>query len=132
MDWSERLKKWVDSLEARADKVIDWGSVEVPEYVRELIQWEIVSGVMGAVACLAILIAAITLFWIGWVNTRPLQDPEERGVVRILLCSLLTAASGPSGYNVYMSAQKATKAYVAPRVVIIDKIAELAKANAKK
>lgn len=132
MDWSERLKKWVDSLEARADKVIDWGSAEVPEYVRELIQWEIVSGVMGAVACLTIIAAAAVAFRVLWVKILETKDEEEIIILRILLSLACSAAIVVASFQAYWFAEKATKAHVAPRVVIIDKIAELAKANAKK
>lgn len=132
MDWSERLKKWVDSLEARADKVIDWGSAEVPEYVRELIQWEIVSGVMGAVACLAILIVGATVFRVVWVKSRSISVPENAIVARVISALVFSHVFAISSHQGYLFAEKATKAYVAPRVVIIDKIAELAKANAKK
>lgn len=132
MDWSERLKKWVNSMEARADKVIDWGSAEVPEYVRELIQWEIVSGVMGAVACLAIIVAAAVAFRVLWVKILEVKDEEGIIVLRILLSAACLCAIAVAGFHAYWFAEKATKAYVAPRVVIIDKIAELAKTSEKK
>lgn len=132
MDWNERLKKWVDSLEAKTDKAIDWGSAEVPEYVRELIQWEIVSSVIGAVVCLAIIVAVAMAFRELWVKIRETNDEEGIIVLRVLLSLACSAAIAAASFHGYWHVNNATKAYIAPRVVIIEKIAELARGGEKK
>jgi hypothetical protein len=124
MDWSTRLKKWADSTE---DKIAqsEGFSVEVlPVYVQELLHWEFWGAVYWAV------VAAVGLLFFAGVaktlirrldNIKPGVDESGSAVA----AAFSLVASMVCGFVLIWNCHVACKVYAAPRVVAVDKIAEM-------
>lgn len=140
MDWNERLGKWADSMEKAVDKVSDFGAAEVPEYVKELIRWEIANNIMFVVVmifsaiCCCIFGYGIRRFANQRANDKDASADAQGFFAFVYVASYLAQSIVliVCAVHCYSSVQAATKAYVAPRVVIVEKIAEFAKIGQKK
>lgn len=129
MDWETRLSRWADSMEEKAGKVADWGSEEVPEYIRELIQWEITSNLLLIGALVVVIVVAAFALRVLYYRVA-INDKLPEEVMSLLVAFLGVPAIiviGVSTFHSYWAAERAAKAYVAPRVVVVEKITALVK-----
>ncbi len=120
MNWNERLEKWLNSMETTAGKINDFGAAEVPQYLQELIHWEIVNGcVAGCVFLLASLCCILVAYLIYRFFVKDGQEIVFSFVFLFLSIPLLAFSCS--------SFKDALKAYTAPRVVLVEKVAGLIK-----
>lgn len=102
----------------------------MPEYIKELIQWQIVDGAIGVSCCLLVMIVALSAWRLLWIASRKWSEIDGGAPMyasRVITSVVLLFAISISSTNMLDYVRSATKAYVAPRVVIVEKIAELAK-----
>lgn len=142
-----KLLKYLDGLETAAGKVQDFASAEIPLFVREWLLWHAVSNAVYAVGFLLVAVAAL---WVGvrlvrwgygnWnasceeykaakndSSRRWAADEAGNRAAGVIFGGLVLSAAGLFGFAVAGHfALAALKVAVAPRVVVVEKIAELA------
>ena len=118
-DASVELAKTLEWIREGANQAGAWALEQAPLLAQEFIRWEITAGVLLAVLGLAGMLLAL-FCWIGAYYSRDNEGGFGWFVIGTLvgLMSLIPMTQGIA---------QATKAYVAPRVVIVEKIHELVK-----
>ncbi len=125
-----KLLGYLAKLETAAGKVGECAGTEIPEPLKEYILWVTVEHTIYAVASAIPLLVWVCLQpqfrkWIEWAKKQPGEDPEVFAqVTRFGLLLLTLAVLFPVLLN---HGPLAVKAYVAPRVVILEKLVSLTK-----
>lgn len=114
----KKLVEYLGSVERMANDAILVGKEEIPQYLRELIKWEIVSHGMWAVLCFAIVPACLPVIYWAWKNKDEICDviplamfPGVGAIVAICIGVGHVEASA--------------KAYFAPRVLLVEKLSSM-------
>ena len=130
MVWNDRLGKWLGSMELASDKVVDFGTADVPVYIQELLRWEVVGGcATGGVFLAAAILFAIIVIAAYRASSKAASGQDKDGYAFLCFASASVAMClcAASLYNF----SQALKAYTAPRVVLVEKLQEYLKQNRK-
>lgn len=116
----KRMLEYLDTLEGTVKAGADFAADQVPLLAQEWLAWCFWSSVLGAAASIVVcLILGFTCWMLGRV-----KDPNEGHVVAfIICCGLAVLLFIPAA----ACTVQAVKVKVAPRVVLLEKISELAK-----
>jgi len=121
-----KLVDFLDGMGRRLNGGSDFVSTETPELVREWVRWEAVSGFTYAALCLTALIGLAVVMrrlWRNWLacDTRYHEPPLVGGMMTTFMFAIGVAVFG------FISADRGMKAVVAPRVVAVEKVADIVK-----
>ncbi len=129
-----KLMGYLDGLEKSAGKVQDFAAAEIPETIREWLMWQMVEGGMiaiGGVVLFAFVLCLCRLFM--RLHNNVVADRNQASFHRYsneywnasvaIFFVGIVASLVPVGIGMYRVAKTA----VAPRVVILEKVAELTK-----
>lgn len=121
------MSNWVDKMELAAEKTVDFASAEIPEYIKELLAWEFCSCLFGAfVAVVVMLVSVVTIVKSGKIlKSHDWNGDAKPGVTIIFICGLMFGVGSVPIF--FERSYHAIKVKVAPRVVLVEKIQELAK-----
>jgi uncharacterized membrane protein len=124
MDIQERLSKYLDKIEESAQKFGDFAEVEIPQTIREWLTWIVIEH-----SCYAVmfLISAIFIFVLLGRAINCIKEIEKDlegramvWVIRVVLTSTLL-------FFCIKNTMEAVKPIVSPRLVIVEKAAEIVK-----
>lgn len=115
----EKLVQYLKSLEDAAKSAGDFAVSELPEVVKEFIQWEIAGNLIPVSYGVLLIIATVIVF----AKTYKPICRESAQPVFIVFAAALIGGVMLCGHGI----RGALKAYVAPRVVVLEKIIEMAK-----
>ena len=118
-----RLLVYLDKFEGSVDKAVDFTAEQMPLYLTELCQYTVVQSLI-VVAAVAFFAMASWLFMIFVIWKQ--EDCDRVGTLVICHIFWLTVMIIP-GLMVADHASDGLKAYLAPRVFIVDKLTELVK-----
>ena len=115
----QALEQFVTKMLAAAEQGASWTADQAPLLVQEWLRWQLASSLALGIATLVLGLACVVVTWKlcvhkYWDDLVPLQ-----AIPAIVAFALL----GASGHHVLL----AIKVYVAPRVVVLEKFAELIK-----
>lgn len=121
----ERLIRYLDSVEGKVDKAIDFTAEQTPLYVQELCQYGAVQHAVPIVASAVGSLIVLVLLVIVFIGTRSCADKDDRAFVRFftsfaaamiwLGCFLCIAVEAPNLY----------KCMYCPRVYVVEQISEM-------
>lgn len=123
----ERLIRYLDSVEGKVDKAIDFTAEQTPLYVQELCQYgavqhaaPIIAAIVGALIVLALLAAV-------FIGSRACEAKEDRSFVRF--CASFASALIWAGCFLFIAAEvpKLYKCVYCPRVYIVEQISNMVK-----
>ena len=125
----DRLVSYLDKLENVVEKTGDFASEQIPDVAQQYINWIIAENTIYAVMWLTMSIgtAYFARFFYKKLNEHGKVDASYQGseYIPVVLSSIfIFALCLPCFINYSLHA---TKAIVAPKVVIVEKLAELAK-----
>ncbi len=121
-----RLIHYLDTVERIVSDTAAFTAEQAPQVAHEIVAWHFYSHMFGAVvlAALSIIVAAIAT--ITYRNAEKI-DPVATEVVQLfsyVIGAILTAAL--LGFSI-SNTSEAIKAQVAPRLVVLERIADIAK-----
>lgn len=131
-----RLEGYLDALERAGQKAVDLAGAEIPEFVREWLLWTAVENGLFAIA--AAVLAVGGNWWLGRVGLPFLYGKfaadaaRDQDVWGAVICAawfvriMLTVIAIVEGSRAGMTC---LKTLVAPRVVIVEKVAKLVKSS---
>lgn len=124
----ETMLRYLNGLEARLSRVEDFASDQVPLLVQEWLRWEFWSNIikMSGWAMLALLL--VLLFRWCVKEYKAAKDDETRNA-SCFFGTVFFAGSVLSVIPVLVYAYSATKVIIAPRVVIVENVAETLKGH---
>ena len=117
----ERMMSYLKTLEGAVSSTSDFVIDQAPMYVQEIIRWQIVAGI---ISCVFFSALALIFFVINFTKLRSMrkdsdeikmQDGWGYGSVAIVLmfCSIACAS---------VFGSQSLKAYIAPRIVIVEQL----------
>lgn len=131
-----RLTRYLDKLEAAVTNTADFAVDQAPDVVREWLAWEFWSNAASAITAFAVItfLAWLARLLVGYINDEIKKEKmpgakksETAGfafmcflVVSVLVVAITIAWLAPT-------AARAVKATVAPKVVVLERVAELIK-----
>lgn len=124
-----RLVKYLDNLEVAATKAHNFAAAEIPETIREYLLWLAIERSAYAVLFLIAAIVVIILGKMARASARDLRDSDDRNIALFFSWSVPTAFASILVCVGVTYALSATKAIVAPRVVMVEEVAKIVKAN---
>lgn len=123
----ERLIRYLDSVEGKVDKAIDFTAEQTPLYVQELCQYGAVNHataiVIAAFAITSIMLAYVILFFM----TRNIQDDEPRYMLRGFGLIPVAFVSLFAGGSIEKHVPELYKCVYCPRVYIVEQISNMVK-----
>jgi hypothetical protein len=123
----ERLIRYLDSVEGKVDKAIDFTAEQTPLYVQELCQY----GAMKHGMCVAAALLLSVALFIAWCITmwacRVEEKPADRWVVRSLFSALFALVALAPFFTLESHAPELYKCVYCPRVYIVEQISEMVK-----
>ena len=114
-----KLFEYLETIEGRVDGASDFVASEAPLVVAEFIQWEVVVGLMIAGASVLSFLIIMLVALICWKKSGN-DDAKAATATFGGLLSIVAICFCFHGL------EKSTKAYVAPRIVVLEKIHEMA------
>lgn len=122
----ERLMGYLENVEKAVEGGTDFVMQQAPFYVQELIKWEIAWNAIWAVFWLGIVVALPLCFGklIKKLREIPREDPMVWGWILTILMGIIMFSSTVASLGL---AGQSLKAYIAPRVVIMEKLSGLNK-----
>lgn len=114
----KKLLQYLNGLEGIAKDAALFGKAEIPEFMKELIQWEIYSHAINVFA-MAVLVAGSVwaiMFW--W--KREWYKEDFSPVVMLPAISLLIG-----GVFLFMEIQDIAKPILAPRIFLVEKLSSM-------
>lgn len=123
----QRLTMYLDAIEASASKAGDFVVEQTPLLAQEYLAWEFWSSVMLCAASALVLVVLCAVFLRVWWAVKAEKDFDfnDHPEMMFLVIPLLFVALGVG--CVAHNGANAVKVKVAPRVVLMEKIAELSK-----
>lgn len=126
-DLQSKLLSYLNKIEAVAGRAEDFASTEIPETIKEWLRWQMIDGCVTAAAMLVLgLLVPLLLYRLNRFMSSHLTDRDDRTAVTLLLSATSLISITPFYWS-FQSAKDAAKVYYAPRVVIVEKVAELVK-----
>lgn len=113
----QKLVEYIGHLESAVKSASDGVVDEVPKVVDEYLRWVAVSNGIGLVVVTLVLIAFIVLF----IRLLKTLKVDERPLLMMFIIPFMFLPVGIGGF-----AHKLIKVTVAPRIVILEKIADMA------
>jgi hypothetical protein len=126
-----KLLGYLDGLEKSASKLSDSAVTEIPLTVQEWLQWQAIYCFGGGVLWLGMMMAGLAIWYTAYRFIRWLLDQKEREddalvVVAGIVAGLIGTPLLCVGLvHAIWSFSDGVKVVVAPRVVILEKVAEL-------
>lgn len=117
----QKMVEYLQSFEAGMKKAGEFSAEQAPLVVQEFLAWEFWSHFTGAVACLVLLLIIAVVLWNIYKSTEPFDELRFAGS----LFSTFAAVGLMIGLAV--NSYSAGKVAVAPRIVVLEKIATLVK-----
>lgn len=121
MKWEDIAKNYLidtlDFIKSGKDLALTQGQL----YIQELVKWEIVSGAMLAVVALSVV--GVMIYW-NYCLWKKNRDMNEQDAFLFSFLSLFILAFSLVGL---VEIRSAARAYVAPRVVIMEKLKDMIK-----
>ncbi len=123
----KKLLAYLGSVEKMANDTFIFGKAEIPLYLQELIKWEIAESLMTAVSLF--LAAAPCIMCARWGASKVANDKTSYGAdpgfyaasgCGVLAAIILTSMS-------VCNILQASKAYFAPRVLLVEKLSSMVK-----
>ena len=118
----QRISGYLDALEASANSASQFVASEAPAVAQEYLAWYFTSSLLGVMYSLAAILAVVSIAKVVCSHA-PKEEPAIKWFAWGLACLLCVFPSGFLGENIH----SITKVKVAPRVVLMEKVAELAK-----
>lgn len=120
IDLKAKLIEYLKTVESTVSDAGEFVKAELPMVVSEYVSWCLVSHSIGCVLSVigAVLGAILSCKTWGWINKPNADGLEPLIVIPICFCLGCFAGSVQNGLQ-------ATKAYVAPRIIVLEKIHEL-------
>ena len=126
----QRLLRYLDSMEEGIEKSAEFVADQAPDVVQQWLAWEFWSSVFFATCCIVTAVASAYYFrrlWI-WADKHLTKDAKESEAGPVILgLAVLAGMCIGTLTGAIMNAYSATKVSVAPKVVIVEKMTELAK-----
>lgn len=122
MNIEERLTKYLDALES----AVAAGAEQAPDVAREFLAWQFLSSVLAAATSLVVL-AMVTYLMIRFVWPACKRDDPDSAAIVIVGYPIGIVLMGLCVVFCLFDITRAIKVSVAPRVVLLEKVAELAK-----
>ncbi len=122
----ERLIRYLDSVEGKVEKAIDFTSDQVPLYVQELCQYGAVSNLIVVGFCLIALILIVVAFAVANFLARKC-DLVDRGGVAAVSFVIAAGVAGFISLAMIDAGREAYKAAYCPRVYVVEQIGKLTK-----
>lgn len=118
-----RLTKYLDYLEEVMHKSTDFASEQVPETIRQLIEWEFYSGLLKGTV---LLVASIVLAHIAWKTYKWIVRTGDKSDIClvVIFCSIASVVALIIGLSHFYDSAKCR---IAPNLVVIEKLSDLVK-----
>lgn len=124
MDIQHRLTKYMDELEKALSTSAEFAAKEAPLVVQEFLEWEFWSSVMAATGCLLFVIAFLVSVY---RNRKFFADNFELAPLLVIPGIVVILAA----VCVCERTARAAKVSIAPRLVLLEKVSELAHGKSK-
>jgi hypothetical protein len=115
-----KVVEYLQNFEAGVKKASEFSAEQAPLVVREFLAWEIARNSLFAIVLGA---ALLTVLVVAYRLQSKTDDPELK--VILWLCAAVPLVGFGIGFGT--CAEDAGKAYLAPRIVVLEKISELVK-----
>lgn len=119
----ERIEGYLDAVESSANTAGEFAAEQVPLVAQEYLAWVFWGGVVLLLAALVGILLSAVAAYVFWKTKDSLKHVEANVLSAMAALALATGsfiAAVPATYNI-------VKVTVAPRVVLIEKAAELIK-----
>lgn len=125
-DVRERVMRYMDAIEATASDAGEFVTEQMPLVAQEYLQWLWLDAVITAAAMAAVVMVAVIGCIFAWVHTRNAytRDDEELRTFSLTVTAVVGIFFGGLAVAYALDAVKVS---VAPRVVLLEKVAELVK-----
>ncbi len=122
IDLKAKLIEYLKSVESTVSDAGEFVKAELPLVVSEYVRWVLVSNFAGCCLCIIGFAVSMTFTWKVW---KWLCKPENanEGAEPVMILPVILLASSIGG--IVATGMEATKAYVAPRVLVLEKLQEL-------
>jgi len=117
----QKMIQYLQSFEAGIKKAGDFSAEQAPLVVQEYLAWEFWSHFAGAVVCLVTVLTIAVVLWKIFKSTKPFDELRFAGCLIGGMCSVGLII------GLMVNSYCAGKVAVAPRIVVLEKIATLVK-----
>lgn len=119
----KKLVEYLGSVEKMANDAVLFGKAEIPAYLKELIRWEVLDNAVAAGACLLAALAFVVVALRLRKNAEVYKNGDISWQAFVMAIFLVVAAI--LTIPTYFSARDAAKAYLAPRVLLVEKLSAM-------
>jgi len=115
----ERLMSYLETLEGAVSSTSDFVIDQAPMYVQEIIHWQIVEGIIWSIffSVIALGLLVINLTKLRSMR-RNIHDDGEGWILGVMVIVLMICSIAFANLFAFQS----LKAYIAPRVVIVEQL----------